>query len=37
VPETYFLDRNGVVQHVQLGPFRSTEQIMAQIDSLLAE
>jgi len=37
VPETYFLDRNGVVQHVQLGPFRSTEQIIAQIDLLLAE
>ncbi len=37
VPETYFLDREGIVQHVQLGPFRSTEQIMAHIDSLLAE
>lgn len=37
VPETYFLDREGVVRHVQLGPFRSTEQIMAEIDKLLAE
>jgi cytochrome c biogenesis protein CcmG/thiol:disulfide interchange protein DsbE len=37
VPETYFLDRDGVVQHVQLGPFQTTEQIMAVIDSLLAE
>jgi len=37
VPETYFLDREGVVQYVQLGPFRSTEQIMSIIDALLAE
>ncbi len=37
VPETYFLDRDGVVKHVQLGPFRSTEQIMAIIESLLVE
>ena len=37
VPETYFLDREGVVQHVQLGPFSSTEQILTVVDSLLAE
>jgi len=37
VPETYFLDREGVVQHVQLGPFSSTEQILNVVDSLLAE
>ena len=37
VPETYFLDRDGVVKHVQLGPFRSTAQIMSIVDSLLAE
>jgi len=37
VPETYFLDRNGVVKHVQLDPFSSTGQIMSQIESLLAE
>ena len=37
VPETYFLDRDGVVQHVQLGPFQTTEQITAIIDSLLAQ
>lgn len=37
VPETYFLDRDGVVQHVQLGPFRSTEQIIGIVDSLLAQ
>jgi len=34
VPETYFLDRNGVVQHVQLGPFSSTQQIIGIVDSL---
>ncbi|MBT3187871.1 MAG: TlpA family protein disulfide reductase [Anaerolineae bacterium] len=37
VPETYFLDRDGVVQHVQLGPFRSTDQIKSIVNSLLAE
>ena len=37
VPETYFLDRNGVVQYVQLGPFQSTQQIIGIIDSLLKE
>ena len=37
VPETYFLDRDGVVQHVQMGPFISTQQIISIIDSLLGE
>lgn len=37
VPETYFLDQDGVVQHVQLGPFRSTQQIIDIVDSLLAK
>lgn len=37
VPETYFLDRDGVVQHVQLGPFATTQQITAIIDNLLAQ
>ncbi len=37
VPETYFLDRDGVVQHVQMGPFISTQQIINIIDSLLGE
>lgn len=37
VPETYFLDRDGVVKHVQLGPFQTTEQITAIIDNLLAQ
>ena len=35
VPETYFVDKNGVLQYVQVGPFRSIDQIRAQIDPLL--
>ena len=35
VPETYFIDKNGVLQYVQIGPFSSTEAIRAQIDPLL--
>jgi len=35
VPETYFIDRDGVLQYVQIGPFTSIEQIRAQIDPLL--
>lgn len=35
VPETYFIDQNGVLQYVQIGPFSSVEQISAQIDPLL--
>jgi len=35
VPETYFIDTNGVLQYVQIGPFTSLEQIRAQIDPLL--
>lgn len=37
VPETYFLDRDGVVQHVQLGPFQTTAQITSIIENLLAQ
>ena len=37
VPETYFLDRNGIVQYVQLGPFSATQQIIGIVDSLLKE
>jgi cytochrome c biogenesis protein CcmG/thiol:disulfide interchange protein DsbE len=37
VPETYFIDRDGVVQHVQLGPFSSTAQITALIEELLVQ
>jgi cytochrome c biogenesis protein CcmG/thiol:disulfide interchange protein DsbE len=35
VPETYFIDKNGVLWYVQIGPFTSIEQIRAQIDPLL--
>lgn len=35
VPETYFIDQNGVLQYVQVGPFSSVDQIRAQIDPLL--
>lgn len=35
VPETYFIDKNGVLQYVQIGPFTSIEDIRAQIDPLL--
>ena len=37
VPETYFIDKNGVLQYVQIGPFTSLEQIQGIIDPLLAE
>ncbi len=35
VPETYFLDRNGVVKHAQMGPFSSTQQILSIVNALL--
>lgn len=35
VPETYFVDRDGVLQYVQVGPFESESQIRAIIDPLL--
>jgi cytochrome c biogenesis protein CcmG/thiol:disulfide interchange protein DsbE len=35
VPETYILDRDNVLQFVQIGPFTSLEQIKAAIDPLL--
>jgi cytochrome c biogenesis protein CcmG/thiol:disulfide interchange protein DsbE len=37
VPETYFIDREGVLQYVQVGPFSSVEQIRNIIDPLLTE
>jgi cytochrome c biogenesis protein CcmG, thiol:disulfide interchange protein DsbE len=37
VPETYFLDRNGVLQYVQVGPFTSVQQIRNVIDPILAK
>lgn len=35
VPETYFIDKNGVLQYIQIGPFASVEDIRAHIDPLL--
>jgi cytochrome c biogenesis protein CcmG/thiol:disulfide interchange protein DsbE len=35
VPETYFVDQNGVLSHVQIGPFTSVEEIRAIIDPML--
>jgi cytochrome c biogenesis protein CcmG/thiol:disulfide interchange protein DsbE len=35
VPETYFVDQDGVLRYVQIGPFRSVDDIRAQIDPLL--
>ena len=35
VPETYFIDRQGVLQYVQVGPFVNADQIREQIDPLL--
>ncbi len=35
VPETYIIDQNGLIQFVQIGPFRSSSQIQSVIDSLL--
>jgi len=35
VPETYFVDKEGVLRFVQVGPFFSVDHIRAQIDPLL--
>ncbi len=35
VPETYFIDRNGKLAFVQIGPFNSAAEIQAQVDRLL--
>lgn len=37
VPETYFIDRKGVLRYVQIGPFLSLADIQTQIEALLAE
>lgn len=36
VPETYFVDRNGVLQFAQIGPFESLAAIEAVIEKILA-
>jgi cytochrome c biogenesis protein CcmG/thiol:disulfide interchange protein DsbE len=35
VPESYFVDRSGVLRYVQIGPFTSVDQIQSNIDQLL--
>ena len=35
VPETYFIDRTGVLRYVQVGPFTSEDQIHSILDPLL--
>lgn len=37
VPETYFIDREGVLQYVQVGPFSSLQQIENIVDPMLAD
>lgn len=36
VPETYFIDREGVLRYVKIGPFTSVDEIQASVDPLLA-
>lgn len=35
VPETFIIDKNGIIAHLQIGPFRSLAEILAIIDPLL--
>jgi cytochrome c biogenesis protein CcmG/thiol:disulfide interchange protein DsbE len=35
VPETFIIDQNGYISHVQIGPFRSLDEIMSLINPLL--
>lgn len=37
VPETYFIDQDGVLRFVKIGPFTSVGEIQTVIDSLLVE
>jgi len=37
VPETYFIDREGVLRYTQIGPFSSFEEIKSIVDLYLAE
>ena len=37
VPETYFIDREGILHYVQVGPFASIDQIRNILDPMLAE
>ena len=35
VPETYIIDPDGIISHVQIGPFSSLEEIKSLVDPLL--
>ena len=37
VPETYFIDRSGVLRYVKVGSFNALEEIRSVVDGLLAE
>jgi len=37
VPETYFIDRDGILKYVQVGPFTSTQDIQNIVDPLLGQ
>jgi len=37
VPETYIIDKNGIISHVQIGPFASSSQIKSVVDPLLGQ
>ncbi|HUF36922.1 MAG TPA: TlpA disulfide reductase family protein [Anaerolineales bacterium] len=37
VPETYFIDRDGVLYHTRIGPFTSLAEITAVIDAMLEQ
>jgi hypothetical protein len=34
VPETYFIDREGILRHVKVGPFTSVKEITSIIQSI---
>lgn len=34
VPETYIIDREGVLQHIKIGPFTSVDEIISVIESV---
>lgn len=37
VPETYFIDRGGILRYIKIGPFISLEEIQAVIEAILLE
>ena len=37
VPETYFIDRSGVLRSIKIGPFASVQEIQAFVNPLLGE